>query len=69
MYLYPLLVLSCGVATPYLFCCAFAPIAVLHAVPSLVRFDRPTQLFAKPQRLAENVEGVVYVNDRVSRTL
>jgi hypothetical protein len=26
-----------------------------------------TRLFAKPERLQENVEGVVYVNDRVRR--
>jgi hypothetical protein len=26
-----------------------------------------TRLFAKPERLQENVEGVVYVNDRVSQ--
>lgn len=28
-----------------------------------------TALSAKPQRLAENVDGVVYVNDRVSYVL
>jgi hypothetical protein len=28
---------------------------------------RRTRLFAKPERLQENVKGVVYVNDKVSR--
>jgi hypothetical protein len=65
MFQYSLLVLLCGVVvTQYLTCGAFAPI-----LPSNVPFDRSAQLFAKPQRLTENVDGVVYVNDRVSRRL
>jgi hypothetical protein len=34
--------------------------------PAPIRRDSSTtHLFSKPQRLAENVDGVVYVNDRV----
>jgi hypothetical protein len=33
---------------------------------TLKRSSSCTRLFAKPERLQENMEGVVYVNDRVS---
>jgi hypothetical protein len=41
-----------------------APWRVRSAVGRTLK-RRPTQLHAKPERMHENVEGVVYVNDRV----